>query len=79
MPRGRKPAAFDNSLYAKIDAVIPEAIDYCISVINHAKTDPASKEWAKLAIDASKVLISKMPERVGGDEGGAVKFEVKWQ
>lgn len=78
MPRGRKPAAFENSIYRELDKFIPEAVAYCAELIRKAVADPKNREAARLGLDAAKILISKMPERQVGGDGGAVKYEVKW-
>lgn len=84
--KGRKPASLEMKYFEKLDAALPEAVDFCLTVIKDTKKKLLDKELKQkdiidlqqVGLKACQILTNKAPDRVkhSGDENNPVQVSV---
>lgn len=65
---GRRPISREQAYYTKLDGVLPEVVDYLISILRDAAANMKDKEKTKNGLQAAKILNDKAPQRISGGE-----------
>ena len=80
---GRKPLSVEMTFFRLLDKALPKAISYCDGLIDEAKKhkeEPIAlrKPYDDLAVQATKVLMSRAPERIkhSGDEDSPIRLSL---
>jgi len=74
---GRKPAHREQAYFTKLDAVLPEVIDFLIATVRKGAKSEIQYE-RDMAIKAANILNSKAPDRIkhSGDEDSPIYLSV---
>lgn len=80
-PDGRLPASREKFKWEFLDVTaIPRALEYLYEVVNGTdetwKAIKDEEKRTKHRIDAAKALLAKAPQRMTGEDGGAI--QVAW-
>ena len=75
---GRKPLSVEMKFFALLDKTLPKAVNFCENLIDTANTKTATREDKNLGAQASKILMSRAPERIkhSGDEDSPIRLSV---
>jgi len=74
---GRKTVSKEKEFWKRLDAAIPEAVDFCVEVIKDTRFNLLRKDIGiternqlyNIGLKASQILISKAPQRVANPDG----------
>ena len=80
---GRKKQSVEMEFFRLLDEAMPKAVRYCVRLINEAEKNKCKSlllpsSYDNLAIQATKVLMSRAPERIkhSGDEDNPIRLVV---
>jgi hypothetical protein len=74
---GRKARHVEMNYFKKLDAMLPEVLDFLIKIVRDGAKNMEDKQKMDFALKASKIMNDKAPQRVqGSGDTGEFVFKV---